>query len=375
MVTHSSTTTRKGPRLAGARRPLALLLVDAPSQVSEALASAGTPEGRELSVERVETAAQARQSLDAGRYDVLVVRAELTDGTGLGVVAHAGQLKRRPQCVLIADDPTAEQTLAAMRTGVADVLPGSPDRACAEACLRRVLDRLQADRANSDRVRRLRKLCKKLNEARIEVSQQVDVLCSDLVTAYQELAVQMQHMVQSTEYGTVIREELDLEQLLRKTLEHVVEKSGATNAAIYLPSSADEFSVGGYVNVNPDAGEGASDILLDQIADRIPATMQGVEELVHLTDDDAIADWMGADECFLEGNELLAVPCRAEEETLSVLVLFRDRTMPYDERVLETVEAIAPLLGEALAKVIRVHHRHVADDYYEGEDDGDTLSF
>lgn len=353
-----------------------LLLVGTQESVAKTLSTLTAPDGRKLRVETVSTAAQAREHLGKSRCDLLLTGTQLSDGTGLELVAHASDLRRRPQCVLLSDAVTTENTLDALRTGVADVLGTTPDEKALTESLTRVIPRINDDRANSKRISRLRKLCKKLNEARIEVSQQVDVLCNDLVTAYQELAVQMQHMVQSTEYGTVIREELDLEHLLRKTLEHIVEKSGATNAAVYLPSSADEFSVGGYVNLNPDAGEGASDILLDQIADRIPDAMSDQDEIIHITDDASIADWIAQDDSFLEGSDLIAVNCRAEDETLAVLVLFRDRTMPYEERIVETVEAIAPLLGEALAKVIRVHHRHMPDDEdYGVEDDGDSLSF
>src|SRR5690606_37867773 len=126
------------------------------------------------------------------------------------------------------------------------------------------IDRHRRDAQREQRTKRLRRLCRKLNEAREEVTQQVDVLCNDLVTAYQELANQMQQVVQTSEYAGLIRDELDLEGLLRKTLEFLVHKAGACNAAIFLPATADEYSLGGYVNY--DCTSDSADILLQHLA-------------------------------------------------------------------------------------------------------------
>ncbi|MEQ9453944.1 MAG: hypothetical protein RLN76_05040 [Phycisphaeraceae bacterium] len=374
MSTRSTIRNQAGVDVAVPTRPVSLLVVEPQAVAGPTLAGITSVDRRPMRVEQAVTAAQARQVLDKGRYEVVFLAADLQDEPAIELAAELTRNRRMTRVVLLSPGNDPDQTLAALRAGVVDVIDPSAKPKAYQATIRHALDRLAPDHASAERIRRLRKLCKKLNEARIEVSQQVDVLCNDLVTAYQELAVQMQHMVQSTEFGTLIKEELDLEGLIRKTLEHLVEKSGPTNAAIYLPSSADEFSLGGYVNINPDTGEGAGDILLDLIADRIPPTLGDRDEVVHLTDDQAIGSWIGQDGSFLSGTELVAMPCRAEDETLAVLVLFRERSEPFDERILETVEAIGPLLGESLAKVIRVHHRHMGDEPYEGEDD-ETFSF
>ncbi|WP_428388102.1 response regulator [Mucisphaera sp.] len=367
-LTENSRPTARAPH-----QPLRVLVVDHPGIAAKLIAS---PEldGRSVRVEQAETIGQARQFVDERRFDVALIHNPTTGKTGLQFAAELVDAKSPVRSVIISNQPTVDDAVTALRVGAVDLIEDNATANTISNSLRRAVERIDADNAGRKRINRLRKLCKKLNEARIEVSQQVDVLCNDLVTAYQELANQMQHMVQSTEYGTLIKEELDLENLIRRTLEHLVEKTGPTNAAIYLPSSVDEFSLGGYVNADADAG--ASDILLDHLGDRIPQALDGREDLLHLTDDQALAAWMGQEQTFLEGSDLVAMPCRAEDETLAVLILFRDRLEPYDDRILETIEAIGPLLGESLAKVIRVHHRHMGDELFEPEDDeGDNYAF
>ena len=62
---------------------------------------------------------------------------------------------------------------------------------------------------------------------------------------------------------------------------------------------------------------------------------------------------------------MLAFACRSDSESLAVVALFRDASDPFDQTVLDTAEAVSPLLGDALARVIRIHHRGLEDDAFE----------
>src|SRR5690606_39228493 len=155
-----------------------------------------------------------------------------------------------------------------------------------------------------------------------EVSEQVDILCHDLVTAYQDLAVQMQQVVHTSEYAMVIRDELDLEKLLRRTLEYIIEKAGASNAAIFLPSSMDEYSLGGYVNY--DCTPESADMLLQHLGDVFAPKVARQNELVHITDNIALCGWLGDDAMWLEDRHVLAFGCRQDDEALAVIAVFRD---------------------------------------------------
>src|SRR5690242_10652412 len=55
---------------------------------------------------------------------------------------------------------------------------------------------------------RLRLVCRRLNQARHEISQQVDLLCNDLVRAYQEMAQQLNLAQTASEFAQALSGEL-----------------------------------------------------------------------------------------------------------------------------------------------------------------------
>jgi hypothetical protein len=290
--------------------------------------------------------------------------------------------RRNVATILVGNEPSVESAMKAIRVGASDYLVNPLNLEDANQRVRKVLAKQGKSRDQASRVRRLRRLCKKLNQARADVSKQVDILCNDLVTAYQELAGQMQQVVQATEFGAVIRDELDLEQLLRKTLEHLVEKAGPTNAAVFLPSSMDEYTLGGYVNY--DCTPESADMLLQHLADVMAPKVAQRDDLLHITDNKSLSHLLAGDAAYLVDSHMIAFACRSENESLAVVALFRDSSDPFDQAVLDTAEAVGPLLGDSLARVIRIHHRGIDDDAFEEggyfgaadeDDDEDGLPF
>ncbi|MEO1235490.1 MAG: response regulator, partial [Planctomycetota bacterium] len=351
------------------RRTRRALLVQPEPTHRQALEACGTP-NRPLAVVHAPTLADARRYLAKQPVDLAVIAPQLPDGPGLELTAELTRVSPTTATVLFADAPDFDAAQAALRAGADDlvVLPVPPQDLAQRVAA--ALDRKLRDRAHAHRVDRLRRLCKKLNDARQEVAQQVDVLCNDLVTAYQELACQMQNVAQTSEYAELIGDELDLETLLRRTLEHLMAKLGPSNAAIFLPATLDEYSLGGYVNY--DRSKSSADLILQQLADTLAPRVAATDEVLHLTDPADLEQTLGQDAGLLRDNALLAAPCNSDDECLAVLVLFRDVDQPFEEDHLDRVSALAPMLGEALEKIIRVHHRAVFHDPHEDADGWST---
>jgi len=355
------------------RRSCRVLLVEATPSHREALEGCGNV-ARPMNVVHAPTLADARKYLADHSVDLAVIEPTLPDGSGFELAEEVARISRTTATILINAQPDLEQAQRAMRAGVDDYIAKPLDAEELASRVDHALDRKTRDKAHEQRVERLRRLCKKLNAARIEVSKQVDVLCNDLVTAYQELACQMQNVVQTSEYDVLIKDELDLETVLRKTLEHLMAKLGPSNAAIFLPSSMDEFSLGGYVNY--DCTSESADMLLEHLADTLAPRVAGLDDLVHLTTREGIERWIGEDAGMLGDAEVLAAPCMSGDECLAVLVLFRDVDQPFEEEHLDRVSALAPMLGEILERIIRVHHRSLfdADESEDWQANDDSLA-
>ncbi len=335
-------------------QPFRVLVVDPEASLRpliERCGDAKTP----IQVVHAATVAEARALLSASAIDLALIEPDLPDGSGLQLADELHRSRKMTQTIVVTHNPTLEAAMQAIRAGAADYLVKPLDFSEVAGRVRAALRKQQREKLHAVRIRRLRRLCKKLDTARREVSEQVDILCHDLVTAYQDLAVQMQQVAHTSEYAMVIRDELDLEKLLRRTLEYLVEKAGPTNAAIFLPSSMDEFSLGGYVNF--DCTPESADMLLQHLGDVFAPRVGKANGVVHVTDNACLAGWLGDDATWLEDRHVIAFGCQQDGEALAIVTLFRDADDPFPESMVETCEAIAPMLGDALSKLIRIHHR------------------
>ncbi|MEM9414572.1 MAG: response regulator [Planctomycetota bacterium] len=346
-----------------------LLLVDRDPALRSQLEGCADPN---TTVLYADTLAKARSVIEDHRnIDVAVIDPDLADGSGLELVNELASSKHATQAVVVSENPAFDLAQKAMRLGATDYLvkhdgaQGLIDAALLADRVRAALDRQQALRDQTRQIRKLKKLCKQLDAARAEVSDQVDVLCNDLVTAYQELAVQMQDAVVNSGFTAVLGEELDLEVVLRKSLEYLVSQAGPCNAAIFLPASMDEYSLGGYVNYDC-AGESA-DMLLEHLGDVLAPRVGECMEIAELTDNAALRKLLGDDWHYLADCGLITFACFSEDEPLAVVALFRDENQPFPEGLVETCRTVADVLGESLAKIIRVHHRASFDDDLYGE--------
>ncbi|WP_432798164.1 response regulator [Poriferisphaera sp. WC338] len=369
MAHKAKTAYIQGQTVTHEKREVSMLLVD-PGDDLFGIASRYADKQVVLKVDHAKTITEARQRMTEKVYDLSIIELDLEDGVGLDFAEELAGGKDKMTVAVVTNHPSIDDAVVAIRMGLTDILMRPLEISDVNRCLQKLIEKQAKDKDQVIRVDRLRRLCKKLNQAREDVSQQVDVLCNDLVMAYQELANQMQQVVQTSEYSTIVKEELELESLLRKSLEYMIEKVGPANAAIFLPSGVDQYTLGGYVNY--DCTEDSADMLLAHLADVVAPKIAMRDELLHITDNGSLDYWIGDDAAYLADSHVIAVPCLHEGETLCVFVLFRDQAEPFEDLMVETCSALGPLMAESLARVIRVHHRVAPElDAWDGDDNID----
>ena len=350
--------TKTSPKPPKPERPVRLLLVDPDPQLTDLIQNS-LGEQKTFALHHVTTLAEARKHLGRAATDVAVIREKLPDGSGFDLAGELSQGDKPVRAIMLSDQPSLDMAIAAIRAGASDPIVNPLDLNEINQRVHSVFQKSRKDRKQDAQLRRLRRTCRQLNNARTQVTSQVDTLCNDLVTAYQELAQQVQHVMYTSAYDAILRDELDFEQLLRKTLEFVVEKVGPTNAAMFLPSTHDEFSVGGYVQ--HDLPPAATTLLLDELADTLAPAVATHSDVLYAVDDESRTACFGEAALYLGHQHAIAFSCRHDEETLAVALLFRSEEEPFDESALDCAAAIAPMIGERLARIIRVHHRTTMD--------------
>ncbi|MAX25920.1 MAG: hypothetical protein CMJ19_15590 [Phycisphaeraceae bacterium] len=364
----SADAVSPSPTAKSRRKPASwrALLVDVDPQAHEQLQSS-LKQIAACKLEAVSDINQAMEDLSHHRYDVVIACADQNEAATLEVLKQIQAKHPTTESILISKElPSADMLFKAMRNGASDVLCMPLNNDDLMSRLKLAHNRAVSKRRERRKIRKLQKTCDKLTQAHQDVSRQVDVLCNDLVTAYHDLASQMHETVQNNDFLSYVGNELDLEHVLRRTLEYVLEKAGPTNAALFLPAMADEYSLGGYVNL--DGSRESTTMILQHLADVVAPKMAERDHVLHITDNETMGKWIGADAAYLEDAHVLAVRCQHEEETLAVLIAFRDQSTPFAPEMVQTFEAISTLLAEQLSRVIRIHHRHLPHSV-EGDDE------
>jgi DNA-binding response OmpR family regulator len=353
------------------RKAFNVLVVDDEPEIRQLLDDALSSPS--LHIRQAGSLTEARGLMEVQPVDLVLVDVKLPDGCGVELAEEIRHRRGGVQSIVMTGRPSLDRAVQAIRAGACDFLAKPLDLSHLNKCVDKALER-RSDLKRADlKVRKLRKLCKKLNQARHEVTQQVDILCNDLVTAYQELAGQMKHVQITTQFKASIEQELDLEQLLRRVLEFVLQQVGPTNAVIFMPSPSGGFTTGGYINYSFD--KQTADVLLSHLADVAAPRIAEAKDPLHFTDDADIHLWLSDDSAWLANSHVIGLPCRNDGETLASVLLFRDSSEPFDSETVGMLNSVATIFASHLVKVINIHHRHEDDDEDEGEDDGGNVPF
>jgi DNA-binding NtrC family response regulator len=138
---------------------------------------------------RVRTASQAAAAYLASAPTIVISEMELPDSDGLALTREIrAQQDGEASIILMSDQPTVGRAIEAMRLGVRDLFTKPFD-------LRRLSHVVEQEaHGQRDRQRqlrrneRLRRLARRVMRERRDLRQRIDLICRDLVHAYQRLA-------------------------------------------------------------------------------------------------------------------------------------------------------------------------------------------
>ncbi len=164
----------------------------------------------------------------------------------------------------------------------------------------------------------------------------------------------------AAQFELLVRSELDVETLLRHVLEFILAQLGATNAAVFLPGSTGDYSLGAYVNYS--CPKDAAEVLLDHLANVAAPNLESTTGVLHMTSAEQLEARFGKSCGWIGDCEMLAFTCRCEGECLAVFTLFRERSTPFGADAAALLGQLSEVFGRQLARVIRIHHRHLPRD-------------
>ncbi len=316
-----------------------------------------------------------KQSLEAigavhgASYDVAIIGMSATDNTGVDLLRAIQEQSPMTKVIMLGDEPILDQAVIAMRLGAIDLIARPLDEQEVIDSVTHAIDLAHEDQQRDRRLRKLQRLCSVLSSSRTDEADQVSALCKELETTSQELDDQVRALQFSAEFRSLIEQELDIESLLRVSLEFMLRKTGPTNAAVYLPSDHYDYSLGAYVNY--DCPKDAADILLDHLADVLAPKFTDLEDVLVLNSECDLEEHLGDDASWLAESRVIVFACHHEGECLAIVTFFRDRDKPFAEDLLPQLNAIKGVFGKQLAKIVRVHHRMKSTPDWLNADDND----
>ena len=322
------------------------------------------------------TLRDARGEIRRRRFDLLLMDPSLPDGNGFEIAASVEKISPHTVTVVFGHTESFGTALQAMRCGAVDYLDISHGLDDMPERLTAAIDRSSRAKHREERFRRLQQICTELSRARAEISEQVETLCQDLGSAYQDLSEHIDDVAIASEFRTLARLDLDVEDLLRTMLEFLLAKIGPTNAAVFLPEGDHAFNLGAYVNY--DCPREGIDHVLDHLGATICPELADEADLVSFEDADAFAEWLGLEQGFIAESHIVSFSCRHEGECLAVVVLFRHGSTPFPPEIAPTLDTIRTIFADQLARIIGIHHRgkpEWPDDAHDTDDWDDEYGF
>ncbi len=302
-------------------------------------------------VDRIDAAVALAQ---ADNYELLLLD-PLAAKNAAELLHAVNDRGRVAKIVMFSEHPDAQTLMHAMRLGAIDFFHTPLQQCELRERLDAALTRTRVEQRRDNRLIRLKAICSELNEARRDIAEQLDNLSREVVNAYEGMSEQMNEVAMASEFRTLLRQELDIEDLLRTALEYALTKTGPTNAAVFLTEGGSDFSLGAYVNY--DCPRETIAEVLDRLGSAICPQMANEKEIVTFQDAREFAQWLDIEAGMLAESEVIAFSCAHESETLAVIVLFRSKTKPFDHALPGVIDTLRPIFAAQLANVMRIHHR------------------
>lgn len=277
--------------------------------------------------------------------------------------------KHRPSvaCVAWCDDATLEFASFCLQHGAADLLTkATSDRDITQRLAKargRTLNSRTKRKQQAQRAKDLRETSQQLACVRQELEQQMGAVAGQLAGSFRDMASHLRFVALASELDTLLRQELEVEPLLRTTLEFLLRKIGAVNAAIFLPDDQGDYGLGAYVNYDFPR-ETAQDTLED-LGSLLAPMFESRQGLHTIEDAGAIPQRIDPDLGAIPGTPIgwladttLGVfTCTSDDGCCALLTIFRDKRSQFDQATLRTLTIIGDLFGRQLVRMVKTTNR------------------
>ena len=303
----------------------------------------------EFQLDFVEGEATALMHLASSAAEVVLVSVELHARRRESLADRVRRLLPSTYLVIAGPRARSASLLSAMREGYRDWIDLESEEAP-----RRLRAAISAASSERDRNNRHARLQGRAGVVATPSENKSIVRAHDESTTSSNASIDF---VQAAgEFRGLISQELDPEDLLRTALEYMLTKTGATNAAVFLPGSKrTQWGLGAYVNY--DCPRATAEPMLNKLSSEVCDRLAASEDLFRFSDTAEFVRALGVEGTVLEDSELVAFPAHAYGECTAVFFFFRHSSEAFRDDLATLLDALRPVFAEQMARIVRIHHR------------------
>jgi DNA-binding response OmpR family regulator len=296
-------------------------------------------------------------------FDVVIVP---MDSGALEVCSVVTKLQPNASIIMLAPHANVSDLTQAMQAGATDFLIGPPSSEEIEDRIRNAAVKSRNTTERGRRAERLRGLSRRINDTRRQVLAAIEeheVILED-PSMPEGISEEPMKVPESetdtekelaTEFREIIRQELDVEDMLRSSLEFILQKTGPTNAAVFLAGGDNGFGLGAYVHY--DLTRVMVEPMLQRLANEACPAISDAQDVLRFDDAQTFIKDCNLGEEISPRQQMVAVPCHHDGECMAIMVLFRSEDDPYQDELASCLDVLRVVFAEQLASLIRIHNR------------------
>ena len=311
----------------------------------------------------VDVPGEVHSRLITSSFDVVIIPMEQG---ALEVCAVVNTLQPNASVIMLANNADVDDLTHAMQAGAVDFLIGPPSAEEIEERIRTAALKSRQTTERGRRAERLRGLSRRIDDTRRQVlaaieEHEVTLEDSTLQEEVSEdpLEVMASESVidkeMADEFREIIRQELDVEDMLRSSLEYILQKTGPTNAAVFLAGGDNGFGLGAYVHY--DLTRVMVEPMLQQLANEACPAISDAKDVLRFDDAETFIKDCDLGSEVSPRQQMVAVPCHHEGECMAIMVLFRSEDDPYQDELASSLDVLREVFAQQLASLIRIHNR------------------
>ncbi len=307
------------------------------------------------SVVHAGTMKAAEIALEQGVYGLIVVDCDTSNFVVESISEFTSLLSPKTPTVGFTTSRSQTLVMNMMRNGASDVFCLPRDLGVIKERIELVMSKNTTSQLAEKKNKEFKRLYEEVHQAHGAAVEEIESLSHTLANGQCDQEQKMRLVAMAAEFRTLVNQELEVESMLRTSLEYLLHRLGPTNAAVYIREGDVGWGIGAYINYDRQ-GENYSEFL-QTLGEQACSTIAQEKTLRVFTDGSSFTNWIDTDELDFDGNEVISVGCFDGDKCMAIIVFFRSDSKRFDNESLKIVETISPLFGAQLGSILKIHRR------------------